>query len=235
MKHPLRPLRWGLSEAGPIPALELSYSQWTSELLPQAVCRCSTPRACTDRRDQAPAAAAVKAQGAHSQGLGCFSHYLAKDGLQKLSISLPQFKLTAAPQPWLSLTLQGHGPKLCSPAPGWTQEAQTAQVNSSLPSHKLLLPALPAHPSSSPEGEVAASVVGPRSTAGLRGTQPQGKQRGLQGWSASPRPLAVPAGTRHRVQASACHLTCTLSSGCNWRAHSPASHAPQPATTPDCP
>lgn len=49
MKHPLGTLPWGLSETGPIPALELSYSQWTSELLPQAGCRCSTLRSCTDR------------------------------------------------------------------------------------------------------------------------------------------------------------------------------------------
>lgn len=71
MKHPLGALLWALSEAGPIPALEHNYSQRTSVLLPQAVCRCPTLRSCTDRRDQAPAAA-EKAQGGHSQGLGCF-------------------------------------------------------------------------------------------------------------------------------------------------------------------
>lgn len=49
MKHPLGTLPWGLSEAGLIPALEFSYSQGTSELLPQAMCRYPTLRSCIDR------------------------------------------------------------------------------------------------------------------------------------------------------------------------------------------
>lgn len=91
-----------VSEAISSPGLGLNYSQQTSELLPQVVCKCPTPSPAETGQDQAPAA-----QGANSQSLGCFYYYLTKDNLQKLSISLPQFKSTAAPQPESSLTLLG--------------------------------------------------------------------------------------------------------------------------------